>query len=424
PTLLDASHSCHPFPTPRPSSPDTTHRRHRPDPAMALKLTTTSRYVLLVLVIIIGLHSILSFTHADYGRATSFKHIASQLSWGSPSSDAVPDDRRANTTILMLARNSDVDNAVRSARRLEDRFNKKFGYPWVFLNEEPFSDEFKTRVSNVINGEVTFGLVPRSTGTSPNGSTRRATAGREKMVADNNNYSRRERELPEHCPLQLRGASRVIRLRASADRRARSSSTTAPAAAAVQVVLGVEPDVHFHCDIDFDPFLFMEDHNKTYAFTITMYEFGATIPTLWDSVKEFVQENAQYVARDNAMGYMSEDGGNTYNNCHFWSNFEIADMDFWRSEAYSKFFEHLDRRAGSTTRCRWGDAPVHSIAAALFQSKEQIHFFDEIGYEHNPYTHCPKGEGAWARGKCGCDPKRSFDYDGYSCMRQWERMWR
>ena len=52
--------------------------------------------------------------------------------------------RRANATILMLARNADVDNAVRSVRRLEDRFNKKFGYPWVFLNEEPFSEEFKT----------------------------------------------------------------------------------------------------------------------------------------------------------------------------------------------------------------------------------------------------------------------------------------
>ena len=57
---------------------------------------------------------------------------------------------------------------------------------------------------------------------------------------------------------------------------------------------------------------------------------------------------------------------------------------------------------------RWGDAPVHSIAVSLFQSKDQIHFFDEIGYEHNPYVHCPKGEGAWARGKCGCDPNRSF----------------
>jgi Glycolipid 2-alpha-mannosyltransferase len=26
-----------------------------------------------------------------------------------------------------------------------------------------------------------------------------------------------------------------------------------------------------------------------------------------------------------------------------WSNFEIADMDFWRGKAYSAFFEYLDR---------------------------------------------------------------------------------
>ena len=29
-----------------------------------------------------------------------------------------------------------------------------------------------------------------------------------------------------------------------------------------------------------------------------------------------------------------------------WSNFEIADLDFWRGEAYTKFFEYLDRTGG------------------------------------------------------------------------------
>lgn len=51
--------------------------------------------------------------------------------------------RRANATLLMLARNSEVDGAVRSVREMEDRFNRKYHYPWVFLNEQPFSDEFK-----------------------------------------------------------------------------------------------------------------------------------------------------------------------------------------------------------------------------------------------------------------------------------------
>jgi hypothetical protein len=32
-----------------------------------------------------------------------------------------------------------------------------------------------------------------------------------------------------------------------------------------------------------------------------------------------------------------------------------------------------------------GDAPVHSIGAALFAKKEQIHFFEDIGYKHNPF---------------------------------------
>ena len=29
-----------------------------------------------------------------------------------------------------------------------------------------------------------------------------------------------------------------------------------------------------------------------------------------------------------------------------WSNFEIASMDFWRSEAYSQYFEYLDSKGG------------------------------------------------------------------------------
>lgn len=46
------------------------------------------------------------------------------------------------------------------------------------------------------------------------------------------------------------------------------------------------------------------------------------------------------------MKYLSYNGGETYNLCHFWSNFEIADLDFWRGEAYEKYFEALDKAGG------------------------------------------------------------------------------
>ena len=29
-----------------------------------------------------------------------------------------------------------------------------------------------------------------------------------------------------------------------------------------------------------------------------------------------------------------------------WSNFEIADMDFWRSEAYQAYFDYLESKGG------------------------------------------------------------------------------
>ena len=29
-----------------------------------------------------------------------------------------------------------------------------------------------------------------------------------------------------------------------------------------------------------------------------------------------------------------------------WSNFEIANMEFWRGEVYTKYFEYLDSKGG------------------------------------------------------------------------------
>jgi alpha 1,2-mannosyltransferase len=58
-------------------------------------------------------------------------------------------ERRANATIVMLARNGDIQGAVKSMKQMEDRFNKRFRYPYVFLNEEPFSDQFKEYVTLV-----------------------------------------------------------------------------------------------------------------------------------------------------------------------------------------------------------------------------------------------------------------------------------
>lgn len=97
-----------------------------------------------------------------------------------------------------------------------------------------------------------------------------------------------------------------------------------------------------------------------------------------------------------------------------WSNFEIASLSWLRSEAYTKYFEFLDQ-AGGFFYERWGDAPVHSIAASLMLSRDEIHFFDEIGYFHAPFSHCPTGNQAKNELKCYCQAKDNNDWRGYSC---------
>lgn len=54
---------------------------------------------------------------------------------------------RANATLLMLSRNSEVDRAVDTVKELENLFNHKYRYPWVFLNEQPFTEDFKRYAS-------------------------------------------------------------------------------------------------------------------------------------------------------------------------------------------------------------------------------------------------------------------------------------
>ncbi|KAJ9094444.1 hypothetical protein QFC21_005983 [Naganishia friedmannii] len=225
--------------------------------------------------------------------------------------------RKANAVFVILVRNSELWQIVDSIKQLEDRFNWWANYDYVFLNDEPFEEKFKTYTRKLTRANCQYGLIEAN-----------------------------QWKQPEWIDEEKARAAREI-------------------------------------------------------------------PTLWDAVKDFTQQHPEYVAADNSMEFISEDGGETYNLCHFWSNFEIADLNFWRSDAYMDFYTHLEKTGGFWYE-RWGDAPVHSIAAALFLAKSQVHYFDDIGYKHSVYQHCPQGE-LHTQGRCWCDESDDFANDGYSC---------
>ncbi|KAF5330301.1 hypothetical protein D9619_005523 [Psilocybe cf. subviscida] len=383
-------------------------------------MMTPMRYVFLVLGIVISLHYIISFSNEDYGRATSLKKLKSVIGTDDNSANVppykipIPEEyhiqknvtsphgRKANAAIVMLARNSDLNGVISSMKQMEDRFNKQFQYPYVFLNEQLFDEKFKQRVTEITDSKVDFGLIPKEHWVQPaHIDEAKATESRNKMMENNVIYGG---SVPYRNMCRFNSGF-FYRHELLKD---------------YQYYWRVEPDVKFFCDLDYDPFLIMQDQNKMYGFTVSLYEYELTIPTLWDAVKEFIHAYPDLVSPDNAMQFLSDDGGESYNRCHFWSNFEIGNLDLWRSEPYSKFFDFLDQKGGFYYE-RWGDAPVHSIGAALFAKKDQIHFFNDIGYRHEPFQHCPQGA-AHKKGKCWCDESQNFDYEWYSCLNRYDKM--
>ncbi|SJL06040.1 related to Alpha-1,2 mannosyltransferase KTR1 [Armillaria ostoyae] len=309
---------------------------------------------------------------------------------------------KENATMVMLCRNSDIDGALSSIGFVENRFNHRFGYPWVFLNEEEFTDEFKNRISAAISAPVSFGLIPKEHWYQPHWIDETlAAAGRKKMAAANIIYA-------DSVPYR-----NMCRFNSGFFFRH-------PLLQPYRYYWRVEPDVKILCDVTYDPFEFMKDNNKIYGFTISFLEWEKTIPTLWSTVKEFIKRYPQYISESNAMDFLSDNNGKSYNLCHFWSNFEIADMDFWRGEAYQKFFDYLESKGGFYYE-RWGDAPVHSIAAALFSPKEKLHFFRDIGYRHEPFQHCPTGDDR-EKMNCDCTVGENIDYRPQSCIRRFEKL--
>jgi hypothetical protein len=64
----------------------------------------------------------------------------------------------------MLARNDEAAGARAAVQSVEDRFNRWLQYPIVFLNDQPWSQEFVRDLTNVSSGEVFFEQVPKHLG--------------------------------------------------------------------------------------------------------------------------------------------------------------------------------------------------------------------------------------------------------------------
>ncbi|KAK9239323.1 nucleotide-diphospho-sugar transferase, partial [Lipomyces kononenkoae] len=313
----------------------------------------------------------------------------------------VPDTSRprANAVLVILARNKELDGVIDSMKSLERHFNRWFHYPYLFLNDVEFNSTFKATVLNHTDSKVEFGVIEKDLWDFPSWTD--------------------EADVKESIALQGDAAIMYGGME-SYHHMCRFYSGQFykhPMLAKYDWYWRVEPDVKYFCDITYDPFVYMEEKGKVYGFTIIIKELVDTVPNLFRFASGYRRSHnitsqgmwEVFLEKDNegnGSGPKTSSvddqfripepeiidpeamNGEKYNLCHFWSNFEIAKLDFFRSKEYNDFFELLDRSGGFWNE-RWGDAPVHSLAAGIFLAPSQVHYFRDIGYRHTTIQHCP-----------------------------------
>ena len=162
----------------------------------------------------------------------------------------------------------------------------------------------------------------------------------------------------------------------------------------------VEPDVHFMCDIDYDVFRFVRDNKIKYGFTMNILDDARSFPSLWQKTMQFINKHPELIHPEADLDWLLDPfNGGDYNNCQFFSNFEVGDLNFFRGEANERYFKWLDRQGGFYYE-RFGDAPIHTLSVAMFVPKSEIWFFRDIGYQHDINRHCPPH----SADRCDCEP--------------------
>ncbi|KAH3665758.1 hypothetical protein OGAPHI_003946 [Ogataea philodendri] len=328
----------------------------------------------------------------------------------------VSNPKLENATILMLCRNWELSGVLKSMRSLEDRFNKDYHYTWTFLNDVPFTDKFIEATTQMASGPTQYGLVPAEDWNVP------AYVNETKMDECLIDFENRD---------VIYGGSRSYR------NMCHFNSGFFFKQELVQqydYYFRVEPEVEYFCDFQMDPFRLLRENKKKYGFVMTLLEYENTIPSLWNAVEDFMNLHPEYIHPDSLFDFVTNDEpigtgrlvvehNSSYNLAHFWSNFEIGDLNFFRSEAYESYFDHLSRTGGFHYE-RWGDAPVHSIAVALLMNQSEIHHFEDIGYTHAPFATCPTSQSIIYGKRCVCSEackEDNFNVHPHSCLpRYWK----
>ena len=280
---------------------------------------------------------------------------------------------KPNACLFILVRNKELKEWLETMKQFEKNFNSKYNYPYIFMNDVPFTQEFMQKVLEATKSKVEFGQVPKEHWSIPKWINNRNF--KKKLITSLKKMWSGTKISYHHMCRYYSGFFFRENLTLKYDYFWR-----------------IEPGVSFPCEIDYDPFKFMVDNKKLYGFSITRPELMKSITTLWETIKNWLDTGYKSkIPKDNAIDFISSDKGQTLNKkaCTFFNNFEIGAFSVFRDKQYLNYFDYLDKSGGFFYE-RWGDSAINTFYLVMMLNKSQLHNFDDFPYFHPPRYYCPK----------------------------------
>ncbi|GKT57951.1 glycolipid 2-alpha-mannosyltransferase [Colletotrichum tofieldiae] len=337
-------------------------------------------------------------------------------------------DPLPRAAFVALVAEDQLDQMVASVAQLEQRFNSKYRYDWVFFSFEELSEDFKDATSNTTTGTVTYNLIPQQ------------------------HWPISRSSDPVHFETGLVRAAHHKR-RWFAGLFAREKRLQA-----YDWFWMVEPGTQFMCDINVDVFRKMRARGIAYGVNEISFQPDDSSKLLWQNTKSFMAKHSDLVRPTADITWILSDGSNlskpdissdyhvddkdemqvgqdsdlhirarsasepetetdihlvvshgadnqqcdrnsaahayatqlasTCDQCSPDTPIEIGNLNYFRGPQHTSYFEYLDNADDfyyGDTR----DVNVHSLSASMFLPRDKFWLLGEMIREiHGPHS-CP-----------------------------------
>ncbi|RNJ56325.1 hypothetical protein D7B24_007380 [Verticillium nonalfalfae] len=304
---------------------------------------------------------------------------------------------REDAVFVMMARNSEREQARHTIVSLEQHFNRWYTYPIIFFNDEEWEQEFIDAIRGSTAANVSFEVIPPEVWGFPEGMDADAARAAIKEQEEKNVFHGGEEGYHRMCRfysgyvslLSFISAIDTLNLGGPVSRRRPlrcPSSPLLPCISAQELAdenankhsqlynldvmqpyrwyWRLDPDTDFYCALTYDPFAEMARTGKVYGYTIALRELLNTVPSLFARTSAYKEAKGLptlglWRATVNAAvlpwplrGWLglfldnTDRRGDSWSGCHYWSNFEIGDMDFFRGRRYQDYFAAMDEAGG------------------------------------------------------------------------------